>query len=97
MIDTEISQEEERREAHLSPSPSGEPSIGRVIVDAFRGRGGDPQEGPLGRAILYLAIPMVLEMAMESIFAVVDIFFVSRLGPGAMATVGLTITMGCPG
>ncbi|MFG1691540.1 MATE family efflux transporter [Gemmatimonadota bacterium] len=90
MIDTETSQEEERREAHLSPSPSGEPSIGRVVVDAFRGRGGDPTEGPLDRAILYLAIPMVLEMAMESIFAVVDIFFVSRLGPGAMATVGLT-------
>lgn len=67
-----------------------EPGLGRVILDALRGRGGNPNEGPLNRAVLYLAIPMVLEMAMESVFAVVDIFFVSRLGPEAMATVGLT-------
>ena len=66
------------------------PGIGRLILDSLRGRGGDPNEGPLSRAVLFLAIPMVLEMAMESVFAVVDIFFVSRLGPEAMATVGLT-------
>lgn len=62
----------------------------KLFFDALRGRGGDPNEGALSRAILFLAIPMVLEMAMESVFAVVDIFFVSKLGSEAMAAVGLT-------
>jgi putative MATE family efflux protein len=64
--------------------------FGKLFLDALRGRTEDPNEGPLSRAIVLLAVPMVLEMTMESIFAVVDIFFVSRLGPEAMATVGLT-------
>jgi putative MATE family efflux protein len=64
--------------------------FGKLFMDALRGRGGDFNEGPLSRAIVLLAVPMVLEMAMESVFAVVDIFFVSRLGSEAMATVGLT-------
>ncbi|MCA9738692.1 MAG: MATE family efflux transporter [Gemmatimonadota bacterium] len=61
-----------------------------LLWDALRGRGGSPTEGPLTTAILLLAIPMVLEMVMESIFAVVDIFFVSRLGADAVAAVGIT-------
>jgi tetratricopeptide (TPR) repeat protein len=61
-----------------------------VVRDAVRGSHHDYTSGPIGRAIVLLAIPMVLEMAMESIFSVVDVFWVSRLGPDAIATVGLT-------
>lgn len=61
-----------------------------TVRDAVTGRGGPPTEGPLVRAILLLAIPMVLEMLTQSVFAVVDIFFVSRLGAAAVAGVGLT-------
>lgn len=72
------------------PDDYADESRWSLLAHAVRGTGGDPTKGPVRRAILLLAVPMVLEMAMESIFAVVDIFFVSRLGDEAMAGVALT-------
>ena len=58
--------------------------------ESLRGSHQDFTTGNLNRAILLLAIPMVLELVLESTFAVVDVFWVGRLGANAVATVGLT-------
>ena len=72
------------------PAASAGDSIWGAVREALRGSRRNYTEGPIGRAILILAIPMVLEMMMESVFVVCDIFFVSKLGPDSIATVGLT-------
>lgn len=64
-----------------------------VLKEAFRGSDRDFTEGPIGRALFILSVPMIIEMFAESLFAVVDIFFVAHLGAEAVAVVGLTESM----
>src|SRR5918996_1438420 len=77
------------------PEPSQ--SLWSDIKESIRGSHRSYTTGPIGRAILLLAIPMVLEMIMESVFAVVDIYWVSHLegdiAKEAVTTVGLTESM----
>ncbi|MBT31393.1 MAG: MATE family efflux transporter [Thalassobius sp.] len=70
--------------------PAG--SIWKNINDAIKGTDADYTKIDLKKAILLLAVPMILELVMESTFAVVDIYFVGQLGASAVATVGLTET-----
>lgn len=69
---------------------SGLKKVYSDIREAIIGTEQDFTSGSLSRAIFLLSVPMVLEMIMESIFAVVDIYFVSKLGVEAIATVGIT-------
>ena len=71
-------------------SPADSQGLWSAIRESLRGSHRDYTSGPIGRAIIVLAIPMVLEMCMESIFVLVDIKWVSYLGEDAMATVGIT-------
>jgi putative MATE family efflux protein len=76
----------------LSPAaaPQESPSFWSTLKEAVRGSHQDYTNAPIGRAVILLAVPMVLEMMMESIFVVADVFFVGRLGPDAVTTVGIT-------
>ena len=83
----------ERVEFPAPPPTPGREALGfwTVVREAIRGeQHHDFTDGPIGRAILLLAVPMVLEVVLEGVFAVADIFWVSHLGPEAVASVGLT-------
>ncbi len=73
-----------------SPTVVTEGSLWSAVREAIRGSHRNYTEGSIGRSVLLLAVPMVLEMFMESLFAVVDIYWVGKLGTDAAATVGLT-------
>ncbi|HEV8149134.1 MAG TPA: MATE family efflux transporter, partial [Gemmatimonadales bacterium] len=74
-----------------APPPA---TVWEAAKEAVRGvHRHDYTSGPIGRALLLLAVPMVLEVVLESVFAVVNVFWVGRLGPNAIATVGLTEAM----
>ncbi|WP_394837091.1 MATE family efflux transporter [Pendulispora rubella] len=78
----------------VNEAPSrGFASAWRLVRDALRGAPIDHTTAPIGRSVVMLAIPMVMEMIMESIFAVADVFWVSHLGANATAIVGLTESM----
>jgi putative MATE family efflux protein len=75
------------------PESGSARSLWSSVREALRGSHQDYTQGNLNHAILLLAIPMVLEMVLESLFAVVDVFWVGRLGANAVATVGITESM----
>jgi putative MATE family efflux protein len=80
--------------AHAAPDEgAGQGSVWAELRAAIRGTSADYTKIPLKRAVFLLAVPMVLELVLESTFAVVDIFFVGKLGSSAVATVGLTETL----
>jgi putative MATE family efflux protein len=61
-----------------------------VIKQSLNGEEQDYTQGSIRKAVFLLAIPMILELSLESVFAVVDMFFVGKLGKNAIATVGYT-------
>jgi len=73
-----------------SVAQPGSHGLWQELKDAVRGTDTDFTEAPLRRAVILLAVPMVLEVVLESLFALVDIFWVARLGANATAAVGLT-------
>ena len=72
------------------PDPPDPINLFALVREALSSAEQDYTRLPMRRAVFLLALPMVMEMAMESLFAIADIFWVSRLGADAVATVGLT-------
>jgi putative MATE family efflux protein len=79
--------------AASTTTAESQPTLWSSLREALRGSHQDFTTGSLNRAIFLLAVPMVLEMVLESLFAVVDVFWVAHLGADAVATVGLTESM----
>ncbi len=73
-----------------APEAAAAQGVWVTLREAIRGSPIDYTTAPVGRAVIMLAVPMVIEMAMESIFAIADVFWVAHLGADAVATVGLT-------
>src|SRR3982074_3402777 len=80
-------------EATSLATDSKQRTLWQSLAEAIRGSHQDYTAGSLNRSILLLAVPMVLEMVLESLFGVVDVFWVGLLGGNAVATVGLTESM----
>jgi len=76
--------------APTSGAPVAPRTFWHVVLQSLKGMQYDYTRESLGRAVLLLAVPMVLEMIMESLFAVADVFWVSRLGTDAVAVIGIT-------
>ncbi len=90
MHDTRHAEEAATGSAPPAANRQGRESFFGLVRTALQGTTEDYTEGSLNRAVLLLSVPMVLEMAMESVFALTDVFFVARLGADAVAAVGLT-------
>ena len=77
-------------ETHPEQRPAGLRGLWRDLRESLAGSERDFTQGNLGRAVFILAVPMVLELSMQSVFGIFDVLFVARLGAEAVATVGLT-------
>jgi len=93
MTTSEINMTSEQTTMATDQEPKDRQGLFSTVLEALRGARHDYTALPLRRAILLLAIPMVAEMLWESLFAVCDIFWVSKLGPDAAASVILTESM----
>jgi putative MATE family efflux protein len=91
MHDTRRGTEEAAATAAPGPAAAApRESLLALVRKAVQGTTEDYTEGSLNRAVFLLAVPMILEMVMESVFGILDVYFVGRLGPDAVAAVGLT-------